>query len=60
MLGIIDFIRKVFHIFKTHGIRGVKAAVDSSYGNADIIHGYSWISDDAVIEYATFWRAISS
>lgn len=51
MLGIIDFIRKVFHIFKTHGIRGVKAAVDSSYGNADIIHGYSWISDDAVIEY---------
>lgn len=51
MLGLIDFIRKVFHIFKTHGIRGVKAAVDSSYGNSDIIHGYSWISDDSVIEY---------
>lgn len=50
MLGIFDFTFKVVRIFKTHGIRGVKAAVDSSYGNADIIHGFKWISDDDIVE----------
>lgn len=50
MLGVFDFAYKVLRIFKTHGIRGVKAAVDSSYGNADIVNSYRWIVDDDVIE----------
>lgn len=49
MLGIIDFARKVIHIFRSYGIRGVKTAIDNSCGKTDVINFYGWTAERTVI-----------
>ena len=42
---MFDFTKKIIHIFRSYGIRGIKTAVDASCGKSDVIKFYSWIAE---------------
>ena len=49
-MGVLRMAKKVFYLLKSHGVRGLKNSIDTSYGMTDIIEYYGWITDNKKIE----------
>ncbi len=46
---MFDFTKKVIHIFRSYGVRGIKSAIDTSCGKTDVIQFYGWIANNTEI-----------